>query len=297
LGDIDGLVASMRELGQLQPIVLTSDMRLIAGERRLTAAKKLGWSEIEAFVAVGINDAALQLKAERDENTCRKSFTPSEEYTLYRALLDLSGASNPGASPSTRVRQEIAAIVSGSESRHRTLDKIGELIEISQDPTTTDRVRQVAQDAIREIDLTGKVTTPYRRTQIHLRAARDSAAGESDWTDAERRLRDKVLAGQTVVISLRGQYGHLHQWAISKGLLEVIDRTTEWGNPFELPGDGSRQEVIEHFRDHYLPFKPSLLSRLPELRGKVLACWCAPETCHGDVLAAEATALSADEDE
>ncbi|HEX5157649.1 MAG TPA: DUF4326 domain-containing protein [Ktedonobacterales bacterium] len=40
---------------------------------------------------------------------------------------------------------------------------------------------------------------------------------------------------------------------------------------------------------------PALLERLPELRGKVLGCWCAPkggivgnlhgETCHGEVLA------------
>jgi hypothetical protein len=24
---------------------------------------------------------------------------------------------------------------------------------------------------------------------------------------------------------------------------------------------------------------------VPELRGRTLACWCAPELCHGDVLA------------
>jgi hypothetical protein len=26
------------------------------------------------------------------------------------------------------------------------------------------------------------------------------------------------------------------------------------------------------------------MAALPELRGKVLACWCAPEPCRGDVL-------------
>jgi hypothetical protein len=30
---------------------------------------------------------------------------------------------------------------------------------------------------------------------------------------------------------------------------------------------------------------PDLLARLPELRGKVLGCWCHPEQCHGDTLA------------
>jgi hypothetical protein len=51
-----------------------------------------------------------------------------------------------------------------------------------------------------------------------------------------------------------------------------------------LPYDGDRKTVIENYAQHYLPYKPSLLSRLAELRGRALACWCAPEPCHGDVL-------------
>ena len=31
--------------------------------------------------------------------------------------------------------------------------------------------------------------------------------------------------------------------------------------------------------------QPALLAALPELRGKRLGCWCAPQACHGDVLA------------
>ena len=50
--------------------------------------------------------------------------------------------------------------------------------------------------------------------------------------------------------------------------------------------------MITNYRDHYLPYKPSLLSRLPELRGKALGCWCAPEPCHADVLKAAVEAVS-----
>ncbi|MBX6723654.1 MAG: DUF4326 domain-containing protein, partial [Dactylosporangium sp.] len=35
----------------------------------------------------------------------------------------------------------------------------------------------------------------------------------------------------------------------------------------------------------WLRTRPDLMARLPELRGRVLACWCAPKPCHGDVLA------------
>jgi len=32
------------------------------------------------------------------------------------------------------------------------------------------------------------------------------------------------------------------------------------------------------------------MAALPELRGKVLGCWCAPKACHGDVLVSLANA-------
>ena len=34
----------------------------------------------------------------------------------------------------------------------------------------------------------------------------------------------------------------------------------------------------------WLLANPELLEKLPELKGKVLGCWCAPEACHGDIL-------------
>ena len=44
MGDIAGVAASMPELGLLQPVVVRPDGTLIAGERRLHAAKQLGWT-------------------------------------------------------------------------------------------------------------------------------------------------------------------------------------------------------------------------------------------------------------
>jgi hypothetical protein len=62
-----------------------------------------------------------------------------------------------------------------------------------------------------------------------------------------------------------------------------IDRQTRWGNPFKVGRDGTRAEVIEKYRA-YLLDSPELMAALPELRGKVLGCWCSPLPCHGDVL-------------
>jgi hypothetical protein len=59
---------------------------------------------------------------------------------------------------------------------------------------------------------------------------------------------------------------------------------SKWANPFKLGRDGTRDEVIAKYRAWLLE-RPELLAQLGELRGKVLACWCKPERCHGEVLA------------
>jgi hypothetical protein len=108
-----------------------------------------------------------------------------------------------------------------------------------------------------------------------------------DFTDDERALHKSLTAGETVVVSLR-HHQRLIAWADSRGLYERIDRRGPWGNPFELPADGTRDEVIAHYAWHYLPHKPGLLATINNLQGRALGCWCAPEPCHGHVLAAVA---------
>ena len=62
-----------------------------------------------------------------------------------------------------------------------------------------------------------------------------------------------------------------------------IDRRTKWGNPYVIGQHGDRATVIARYEAR-LRQRPDLLRALSELRGKDLACWCAPLPCHGDVL-------------
>ncbi len=105
------------------------------------------------------------------------------------------------------------------------------------------------------------------------------------WAEHELQLRARLEAGEAVVVSLRTGFTNVIRWAEENDRYVRIDRRTDWGNPFELPADGDRADVIDAYESHYLPFKPSLIRRLPELPGMALGCWCAPEACHGDVLA------------
>jgi len=60
------MVASIREVGLLNPITLNMDGTLIAGRHRLEAARRLGWSSIASHVVV-MNDVDAAI-AEIDEN-------------------------------------------------------------------------------------------------------------------------------------------------------------------------------------------------------------------------------------
>ena len=78
LGDLDALAASMHANGLLHPLVITPTRELIAGERRLLAARKLGWAQ----VPVRVIDPPDLLRAEIDENAQRLDLTPSEAVAI-----------------------------------------------------------------------------------------------------------------------------------------------------------------------------------------------------------------------
>jgi hypothetical protein len=64
-----------------------------------------------------------------------------------------------------------------------------------------------------------------------------------------------------------------------------------FANPFRIGRDGDRALVLDRYRS-YLLQRHDLLSRLGELAGRPLACWCRfareprtpANTCHADVL-------------
>jgi ParB family chromosome partitioning protein len=92
MGDIVSLADSMKRYGQMYPIVLNKRNQLIAGGRRLEAARYLGWRTINAVV-LDLNDNLSLLEYEVEENLQRQNFTPEE---LARAARRLNKLRNPG---------------------------------------------------------------------------------------------------------------------------------------------------------------------------------------------------------
>lgn len=86
LGDLEALKDSLKQYGLMNPITLNSKYELVAGERRLEAAKSLGWERINAIVLDKNVDKLCQLEMELEENNQRKEFTDDELLEGYKRL-------------------------------------------------------------------------------------------------------------------------------------------------------------------------------------------------------------------
>lgn len=104
------LSESIAEVGVLQPIVVReteSGYVLVAGERRLRAAKRAGLNEIPAVVR-SVDDEAGSLVDALIENLQREDLTPLEEAAAYQQMLDEFGMTH--AAIAERVGRSRSAI-------------------------------------------------------------------------------------------------------------------------------------------------------------------------------------------
>lgn len=92
LGNLEDLKDSLRLYGLLNPITLNKQFELIAGERRLQAAKQIGWTSINANIIDNLSEID-ELEIELEENNQRKEFTDEELMEGYKRLQRLKNPS------------------------------------------------------------------------------------------------------------------------------------------------------------------------------------------------------------
>lgn len=100
IGDVGDLASSIQEIGLLNPITVTKDWRLIAGERRLEACRKLGWTHIPA-VEVDLKELDKEL-AEIDENLIRCQLTALEESLQIARRKEIYEIKHPATKQGTK---------------------------------------------------------------------------------------------------------------------------------------------------------------------------------------------------
>lgn len=202
-GDIEPLKASIVEHGLLQPIVLLPDNYLLCGGRRLAACKELGWDSIPFVRSRSQEDAISRLKAERDENTCRKDMTPSELVAIGKKLEEMkrpaaaerqgtrtdltSGPSGPEVD-SHAVRAEVAEAIGMTEALYKRAKRV---VETANDESAPSEVREVAQVAQAEMDA-GKLTISAADNKVA--AAKLAAEPSRKLPEIERLAQIRELA-------------------------------------------------------------------------------------------------------
>lgn len=185
MGDMHELTDSMRARGLINPVTIRADGALIAGERRLAAARNLGWPEIACHIW-GAETADELLALEIEENTCRSPLMLAEAeqaWQRYRKLLGIGqgkrtdldlrpmGGSEP---PSGSETSTLAARAVGYG--RPTMERVQKIREAAEDETQPEPVRQVAQKELKNLQTTGRGATPAleRLRQAQREATRNN---------------------------------------------------------------------------------------------------------------------------
>lgn len=288
---------------EFPPIVLEPDTnRLLDGMHRWQAHKqalrdeiRVVWQEIPEGVPAKLFAASLSAKhgdrinGDELKTIAREIAETNPDYDL-KTIAKYSGVTRQTVSKwvgdivehRRNVRQISAALLSRAGwGQQQIADHLGvSQRTVSNDVNADILASGLTEDLLQEAAASLPASVDAEGIVEEIRQERIFAS----WSDDERGLLKQLRSGETVVVTLRGPHNNLIEWADAAGLYVRIDRRGPWGNPFELPGDGDRDTVIANYKQHYLPYKPSLLDQLHELKGKALGCWCAPEPCHGDVL-------------
>ena len=174
--ELSELEVSLKANGLLQPITVrtrsTGGWELVAGERRLRAASRLGWTEIPALIREFDDRAMLTLALV--ENLQRANLNPLEEAEGYQRLIEEFGLT----------QQQVAEVV----GKDRTT--ITNLLRVLTLPTEVRRMVQqghlsaaharallVLKDARRQIELAGEAMTRQLSVRQVEARARELGAG------------------------------------------------------------------------------------------------------------------------
>ncbi|WP_339307631.1 ParB N-terminal domain-containing protein [Paenibacillus sp. FSL R5-0519] len=196
-GGIEELAKDIEQNGLINPIVVTPDYQLIAGERRLRAHQYLGRKEVVVRV-MEISDFEHQLRLEISENEHRKEFTFSERVEWAKRLEDVErikakermagGKEIVPEQPTGQVR-DIVAEQAGFGSG-KTYDKAKFIMENA----TAEIIQQLDEGIIS----THKAFTETKeRLEAAVREAETRALqAEQEKEELQRRYKDAIPAVQ-----------------------------------------------------------------------------------------------------
>jgi ParB family transcriptional regulator, chromosome partitioning protein len=223
------LMASIRENGLLQPIVVRpspagsgAEWQLVAGERRWRAITRLGWEEVPAVVRE-MDDRTLLVLA-LVENLQRSQLTPLDEAEAFRQLqdefalsqaqiADAVGRERSTVANTLRLLQLPASVRALLEDGSLTAGHARALLALEDERAIADAARRAVENewSVRETEAFTSKSGRSTKSKEGARARRDAA---------ERRLEEELqrLYGTAVRIRSSGR---------NKGRIEIPFYTAE----------------------------------------------------------------------
>lgn len=188
------LESSLSATGLLQPITVRTrpngGYELVAGERRLRAATRLGWTEIPALIRDFDDQAMLTLALV--ENLQRANLNPLEEAEGYQRLIDEFGLT----------QQQVADAVGKDRTTVTNLLRVLalppavlQLVEKGQLTTGHARALLVLKDPRRQSELANEIVA----RQLSVREAEARARGNPDASAASTKAPAGSAKGGAVV--------------------------------------------------------------------------------------------------
>lgn len=164
-GDLAALARSIDDKGLLQPIAITPDDILIAGERRLRAWPLTRFKDEP--IPVHVVDLEQIVRGEWAENADRKDFTLSEIVAITKALEPLL------ATPRGRPAKEISATCA-NKPKGKTTEKVAAYAGVSA--RTIEKAKAIVEAAeadpgrygklLETMDRQGRANGPYKRLRV-----------------------------------------------------------------------------------------------------------------------------------
>lgn len=220
---LDELVESINRVGLLQPILVKKEMNdrfiIVAGERRLRACRRAGWTSIFGIVTSGSVDEVSLI-----ENIQRQDLTPFEEAVAVAKLINEHGYT----------QDQLGQIIGVSQSGVSHLLAVNELsdlikeeyLSIGEKPSKSILIEIASvKDESKQIDLWRK----YRDGSLTVRMLR---AEKQKAIDFDKETKDSTSEKRYPPVTakrLRGQIKKLAEVIgnVERGVYEIDMSTVE----------------------------------------------------------------------
>ncbi len=216
MGDIESLAESIKELGQLQPIGIDSNYRLLFGERRIRAMQQLGRDAVNAEIHSSLNTATKALQAELHENTEHKPFLPTEAVAAAEKLREMVAVEAKERQGTRTDLPEHSGNFPQSNTG-KTRDKVGQAVGMSG--KTYEKARQVVKAAEQSPEDYGELPALMDEQSVDAAHKQYSRKAKEKKRQAKRDANKEKIESAQSLEDLQGVFTTI-----------VIDPPWDWGD-------------------------------------------------------------------